>query len=127
MKSRRKRHRVATQQDVDLYLHDKSSNSPLTARVTALLLDLTKQGARLEFSQVLIDGRHLFYAALNSETTFIAIAFPPTDDDPEQTTTLLALPVWFDRDMEDSAMPFKMGIQFVNQAPPSVLSHFTRT
>ena len=24
--------------------------------------------------------------------------------------TLLARPVWFDRDMEDSTMPFRMGI-----------------
>lgn len=126
MKSRRKYPRTSTQQDVDLYLYNKSNDSQLTGRVTALLLDLSKQGARLEFCQVLIDGRHLFYAALDSDTICIAIVFPPTDDDPEKITTLLARPVWFDRDMEDSAMPFKMGVQFVQQAPPSILSHFIR-
>lgn len=126
MKSRRKYPRTSTQQDVDLYLYNKSNDSQLTGRVTALLLDLSKQGARLEFCQVLIDGRHLFYAALDSDTICIAIVFPPTDDDPEKITTLLARPVWFDRDMEDSAMPFKMGVQFDKQAPPSILSHFIR-
>ena len=75
---------------------------------------------------MLIGDRHLFYAALDSDTICIAIVFPPTDDDPEKITTLLARPVWFDRDMEDSAMPFKMGVQFVKQAPPSILSHFIR-
>ncbi|MCX5871112.1 MAG: PilZ domain-containing protein [Deltaproteobacteria bacterium] len=126
MKSRRKHPRTSTQQDVDLYLYDRNNDSQLTGRVTALLLDLSKQGARLEFSQVLIDGKHLFYATLDSDAIFIAIVFPPTDDDPEKITTLLARPVWFDRNMEDSAMPFKMGVQFVNQAPPSILSHFIR-
>lgn len=126
MKHRRNHPRTSTQQDVDLYLYNKSTDSQLTGGVTALLLDLSKQGARLEFSQVLIGDRHLFYAALDSDTICIAIVFPPTDDDPEKMTTLLARPVWFDRNMEDSAMPFKMGIKFVNQAPPSILSYFIR-
>lgn len=126
MKNGRKRPRISTQQDVDLYLYNKGNDSQLTGTVTALLIDLSKQGARLEFSQVLLDGKHLFYTALASDTVFIAIVFPPTDDDPETMTTLLARPVWFDRDMEDHAMPFKMGVHFANQAPPSVLSHFIR-
>jgi len=126
MKSRRKNPRISTQQDVDLYLYDRSNDSQLTGPVTALLLDLSKQGAGLKFPQVFIDGKHLCYAALDSDTVFIAIVFPPTDDDPEKTTTLLARPVWFDRDMEDSAMPFRMGVHFVNQTPPSVLRHFIR-
>ena len=126
MKNKRNHPRTPTQQDVDLYLYNKSNDSQLTGRVTALLSDLSKQGARLEFCQVLIDGRHLFYAALDSDTLCIAIVFPPTDNDPEKMTTLLARPVWFDRDMEDSAMPFKMGVQFDKQAPSSILSHFIR-
>lgn len=124
MKSRRLHSRISTSQDVDLYLYDRSNNSQLTGRVAAKLLDLSKQGAGLRFSQVLIDGNHLCYAALDSDTIFITIVFRPTGDDPEKITTLLARPVWFDRDMEDSVIPFRMGVQFVAQAPPSVLSRF---
>ncbi len=123
MKSRRIRPRISTQQDVELYLYNKSNNSQLTGRVTALLLDLSKQGAGLKFPRVLIDGKHLFYAALDSDTIFIIIVFRSTDNDPEQVAPLLARPVWFDRDMEDSVMPFRMGVQFIAPAPPSVLSH----
>lgn len=124
MKSRRLHSRISTSQDVDLYLYDRSNDSQLSGRVAAMLLDLSKQGAGLKFSQVLIDGNHLCYAALDSDTIFITIVFRSTDDDPEKITTLLARPVWFDRDMGDSVMPFRMGVQFVDQAPPSVLSRF---
>lgn len=124
MISRRKYPRISTQQDVDLYLYNRNDDSQLTGLVPALLVDLTKQGAGLKFPQVLIDGRHLFYAALDSDTLLIALAFRPTDNDPENRTTLLARPVWFDRDMADSAMPFRMGVQFIDQIPPSLLSRF---
>jgi hypothetical protein len=116
MQSRRKHPRIPTQQDVDLYLYDRSNDCQLTGRVAALLVDQSQQGAGLRFSQVLTDGTHLFYAALDSDTLFIAIVCRPTDDDPEKMTTLLARPVWFDRDMEDNTMPFRMGVQFVDQA-----------
>lgn len=126
MKSRRTHERFSTQQDVDLYLYNKSNDSQLTDRVTALLLDVSRQGAGLRFSQVLIDGKHLFYAALDSDTTFLIIVFRSTDNDPEKMTHLVARPIWFDRDMEDSTMPFRMGVQFIDPAPPSVLSRLIR-
>lgn len=114
MKSGRKHSRTSAQQVVDLYLYDRSNDSQLTGPVAASLLDLSSQGAGLKFPQVLIDGNHLFYAALDSDTIFLTLVFRPSDDDPEKMTTLLARPVWFDRDMEDSAMPFRMGVQFID-------------
>lgn len=118
MISRRNYSRISTQHHVDLYLYDRSNDCQLTGRVTALLLDQSKLGAGLKFPQVYIDGNHLFYSALDSDTIFITIVFQPTDDDPEKMTTLLARPVWFNRDMEDSDMPFRMGIQFVADTTP---------
>ncbi|MFH2124463.1 MAG: hypothetical protein ABIJ50_13400 [Pseudomonadota bacterium] len=126
MKSKRKHPRISIPQDVDLYLYNSSDDSRLTGRVPALLVDLTKQGAGLRFPQVLIDGRHIFYAALASDTVFIALVLRSPADDPEKLTTLLARPVWFDRNMEDSVTPFRMGVQFVDQAPPAVLSFFVQ-
>ncbi|MBW6521732.1 MAG: PilZ domain-containing protein [Desulfoarculaceae bacterium] len=124
MKSRRKYPRNTTQQDVDLYLYDTSNNCQLTGRVSASISDLSSQGAGLKFSQALINGQHLCYAALESDTIFVTIVFQPTDDDSKNMTILLARPVWFDRDMEDSTMPFRMGVQFVDQNPPAALSVF---
>ncbi|MDD3814768.1 MAG: hypothetical protein PHZ02_08985 [Desulfocapsaceae bacterium] len=126
MKSRRTHQRISNQQDVDVYLYNKSNDSQLTDRVTALLLDMSRQGAGLKFSQVLIDGKHLFYAALDSDTIFLIIVFRSTDNDPEEMTPLVARPIWFDRDMEDSTMPFRMGVQFIAPATPSVLSRLIR-
>lgn len=114
MESRRKNRRSAHQQDVDLFLYDKSNKSQLTVGVPALLLNLSKHGAGLKCSQVLIDGNHLFYAALDSETIFLNIVFRPLADTDEETMTLLARPVWLNRDMEDRDMPFSMGVQFVD-------------
>ncbi len=114
MESRRKNRRSSHQQDVDLFLYDKSNKAQLTAGVPALLVNLSKQGAGLKCSQVLIDGNHLFYAALDSDTIFLNIVFRPKEDTDEEIMTLLARPVWLNRDMEDSNMPFSMGVQFVN-------------
>lgn len=126
MKNRRKHPRSSTQQDVELYLYNRNNDSQLTGQVTALLSNISKDGAGLKFSKALIDGQHLFYAALDSDTIFLVIVFRPTDDDPEKSTTLLAHPIWFDRDMEDSALPFRMGVHLVDHAPSSVLNRFVQ-
>ncbi len=114
MESRRKNRRSSHQQDVVLFLYDKSNKSQLTVGVPALLLNLSKHGAGLKCSQVLIDGNHLFYAALDSDTIFLNIVFRPLADTDEEIMTLLARPVWLNRDMEDRDMPFSMGVQFVD-------------
>ena len=115
MKSKREQQRITTVQNVELYLYDRNNDCLLPGRVTALVLDRSSQGVGLKFSQVLLDGKHLFYSALDSDTIFLTLVFQPSDDDdPEKMTTLLARPVWFDRDMKDSTMPFRMGVQFVD-------------
>lgn len=114
------------EQEIDLRLHDVSGNARLTGRVPALILDLSRQGAGLKFSQILVDGRHLFYTALDSETIFLEIVLRSPDDTPEKTRPLLARPIWLNRDMEDSAMPFRMGIQFIDELPSAVFSRLTQ-
>ncbi len=84
MKSRGKHPRISIQQDADLSLYDRSNDSQLTGGVAALLLDLSRQGTGLNFSQVFIDGRNLFYVALDSDNIFITIVLRTTDDDPEK-------------------------------------------
>jgi len=126
MNNRKKYPRILTEQEVDLRLHDLSGESRLTGQTPARLVDLSRQGAGLKLSHVLIDGRHLFYTALDSETMVIEIAFRPTDDAPEEMPPLLARPVWLNRDMEDSATPFRMGVQFVDLIPQAVFSLFTK-
>jgi len=121
MLNRRKYPRILTEQEVALQLHDVSTNARLTGRASALLLDLSRQGAGLKLSQVLIDGRHLFYAALDSETILIEIVFRATDD-AEEMPPIPARPVWLNRDMEDSTMPFRMGVQFIDEIPSAVFS-----
>lgn len=113
MESRRKNHRSFHQQDVDLFLYDKSNKSQLTVGVPALLLNLSKHGAGLKCSQVLIDGNHLFYAALDSDTIFLNIVFRSMEGT-DKEMALLARPVWLNRDMEDRDMPFSIGVQFVD-------------
>jgi hypothetical protein len=122
MNNRREHPRISTRQDVELYLYDKSTDTQLTERVPARLSDLSKKGAGLKFTQVLIDGRHLFYTALDSETIFIGIIFRPMDDASEETPPLLARPVWLNRDMEDNIMPFRMGVQFIDEIQSAVFS-----
>lgn len=121
MKNRRRHPRISIEHEINLHLYDLQTHSRLTGGLPALLADLSVQGAGLKFSQVLIDGRHLFYSALDSNTVGILLIFPPRENDSEEVE-IAVRPIWFDRDMEDQITPFRMGVQFVEEAPASLLS-----
>lgn len=110
-----------------LYLYDSRSDTNLTGQIVALLEDISKQGAGLRISQVFVDGKHIFYAGLGSETTVLKMVFRSTEGNPEAITTLFARSVWFDRDMQDTTdMPFRIGVKFVEPVPKSCLGCFDR-
>lgn len=127
MHNRRKCQRIVLRRDIQLSLFDKSRGIHTTQPIQATLADLTRHGAMVTFSRVLAEGRHLFYAALESDDLLIAIKFAANKETAEPLPTLLTRPVWFDRDMHDDVQPFRMGLQFVSQIPPFLLPCSTQT
>ena len=120
MLTERKHQRIPAKLNVGLCLYDQKSETKLTREVSCCLSDISRQGAGLKIPQILIDGKHLCYAALDSDTINLILIFHDITDE-TASTVILARPIWFDRDMDDTALPFKIGVEFLVQASKELL------
>lgn len=82
--------------------------------VSCRLHDLSKKGAGLVTTRIIIDNHHLFFAALESDTIILHIEFalPGAEEGSGTEITIPVRPVWFDRLIDEEQKPFKMGIEF---------------
>ncbi|MCB2182952.1 MAG: hypothetical protein KQH63_13040 [Desulfobulbaceae bacterium] len=92
----------------------------LTPPVRCQIFDLSKYGARIITSQVIVDQHHLFFSTLESDefTLFLEVEAAETSDDEktekEQLNQLIfpVRPIWFDRVLDQVQKPFKIGFEF---------------
>lgn len=122
MEKERKHQRMPTKFNVGLCLYDQRTETKLTREVSCQLSDISSQGAGLKIPQILIDGKHLCYAALDSETINLTLVFHDITNE-SASTIILARPIWFDRDMNDAVLPFKIGVEFLAQASKEFLNN----
>ncbi|NOR10687.1 MAG: hypothetical protein GQ541_04275 [Desulfovibrionaceae bacterium] len=120
MVTERKHQRISAKLNVGLCLYDQKTETKLTREVSCFLSNISRQGAGLKIPQILIDGKHLCYAALDSDTINLILIFHDITDE-TASTVILARPIWFDRDMDDSALPFKIGVEFLGQTSKELL------
>ncbi|MBC8317832.1 MAG: PilZ domain-containing protein [Desulfobulbaceae bacterium] len=120
MERERKHERLSAKLNVGLCLYDQTTGTKLTREVSCRLSDISRQGAGLKIPQILIDGKHLCYTAQDSDTVDLILVFHDITDE-SASTVILAKPVWFDRDMEDTVLPFKIGVEFLAQASNELL------
>jgi hypothetical protein len=120
MVTERKHQRISAKLNVGLCLYDQKTETKLTREVSCFLSNISRQGAGLKIPQILIDGKHLCYAALDSDTINLILIFHDITDE-TASTVILARPIWFDRDMDDSALPFKIGVEFLDQTSKELL------
>jgi hypothetical protein len=120
MEKERKHERMPSKLNVGLCLYDQKTGTQLTREVSCRLSDISRQGAGLKIPQILIDGKHLCYTALDSDTVSLILVFHDITDE-TASTVIYAKPVWFDRDMDDTILPFKIGVEFLAQAPNELL------
>jgi hypothetical protein len=120
MVTERKHQRISAKLNVGLCLYDQKTETKLTREVSCFLSNISRQGAGLKIPQILIDGKHLCYAALDSDTINLILIFHDITDE-TASTVILARPIWFDRDMDDSALPFKIGVEFLGETSKELL------
>ena len=120
MVTERKHQRISAKLNVGLCLYDQKTETKLTREVSCFLSNISRQGAGLKIPQILIDGKHLCYAALDSDTINLILIFHDITDE-TASTVIFARPIWFDRDMDDSALPFKIGVEFLGQTSKELL------
>ena len=120
MVTERKHQRISAKLNVGLCLYDQKTETKLTREVSCFLSNISRQGAGLKIPQILIDGKHLCYAALDSDTINLILIFHDITDE-TASTVIFARPIWFDRDMDDSALPFKIGVEFLGETSKELL------
>ncbi len=100
---RRKFNRVPVQISASLSLRRNKTGEIISTPVQCRLFDISKSGAGIYLSQVMVNSHHLFFDALESDdcTLFLEI-----------DTLLPVRPVWFDRELDKEDNPFKMGLEF---------------
>lgn len=120
MEQERKHERMPVKLNVGICLYDMKTETKLTREVSCRLSDISRQGAGLKIPQILIDGKHLCYNALDSDTVHLILVFHDITDE-SASTVIFAKPIWFDRDMEDTVLPFKIGVEFLVHASNELL------
>ncbi|MFH1216911.1 MAG: PilZ domain-containing protein [Pseudomonadota bacterium] len=97
-----------------LYLCQGRYGEKLCRPISCRVQDFSQKGACVVTNLIIVDSRHLFFAALESDKFFLHLEFTfKADGQTEaETFTLPVRPVWFDRLIDEEQKPFKIGIEF---------------
>jgi len=105
----RLRQRISIEIPVNVFLQNKSTGKISTRHVTGILVNLSKVGACIIFTKILLDGTHLFFTSLEqAENNLFLKDFPINDD----ASCVTATAVWMDICTYNQQPSFKMGIKF---------------
>ncbi len=103
--------RVECNLTMNVGLQDRHTGMPLPGLLNTTVISFSAQGACLILSRLAINGKHLFYETLNSDS-YNLLLYPDGRDSGKAEQTLAARSVWMDscRHLEKPA--FKIGIHF---------------
>jgi len=107
------RHPVAI--DVEFYIWNERTESPLTARAKGCLINISKEGACLKTNTVRMAGYHLLLNnSLDGETPLILEFQKPWDGG---TFTVKSNIIWYNRSHCDREYRFEFGLAFLCLSP----------
>jgi len=102
--------RIETNIPVCLRLQKNGTEHLHPGSVSATIVNISKSGACLLISKLLINGKHLFFATLNSSHTMILQSEENTGK--IKTFNIAAQSVWMDSYKNDNRLCFKVGVCF---------------
>ena len=110
-KRQSKRHSIVF--NATLYLCEGHNGPPKSKPIHCQIINLSRHGAGLITSQIIVDNQHLFFASLDSDDSILHLQLEiPKSDDSSASLTLAVRPVWFDRILDREPKPFKIGVEF---------------
>ena len=118
---RRLAKRYRTKEEVRLFLREAEGLQKLAGPLPAGLVDISLTGAGIRMTQVVVDRHHIFYASLDSPDMALCLEFPQITTDDGEPFVIPVRPVWLDRDLDDSATPFRLGVEFLEKFPKDIL------
>jgi len=99
-----------------LYLCDGQNGPRKSDSINCQVVDLSRHGAGIITSQIIIDNQHLFFAALESDDTILHLEIDVlSDKENSDSLTFAVRPIWFDRILDKEPKPFKLGVEFFDK------------
>lgn len=102
--------RIETNIPVFLRLQENGTEHLHPGSVSATMVDISKSGACLLIPKLLINGKHLFFATLNS--THVMILQSEENTGNIKKFNISAQSVWMDSYKHDNRMCFQVGVCF---------------
>ncbi len=94
-------------------LQDIQTGTILPGLITATVINFSPQGACLIVPKMTIDGKHLFYNTLNSDSHYLRLSSQDQNGIAEEFT-IAARSVWMDVCDYQGKPAFKIGIHFLD-------------
>lgn len=107
---RRKEKRQACNLQVEVFLSQGMEGPEITPHLTAQLVSLTRQGADVALDEIMHESTHLALTPMGSDILLFNIILPA--DNEENSLTVPAIPVWFDKKTGTGMPPFRIGLKF---------------
>lgn len=96
---------------VDVFLTQGNDGPSITPLFKAHLVSFSRQGADVALTEIMYESTHLALTPMSSRNLLINITMPAGN--PENSFTVAARPVWFDKKNEPDIPPFRIGLQFI--------------
>jgi len=108
---RRKSRRVPVEMTAELLISDRNDGEALCDPVKGMVADLNGNGISLCLSSMVSDGKHLFYLVHENNDFDLMLRFT---DNQSRRYNVTCQPVWFDREMDEEPMYYRLGLVFTN-------------
>ncbi len=106
--------RLESEYRVGIRLQESDSGDFMPGLCSGVMVNISRGGVCLVLSQMLLEGKHLFFSALDSDRYNLVLLI----DNPESGEHSFAIParsVWMDSCHYDNAPAFKIGLCFYEQ------------
>ncbi len=94
-------------------LQDMHTGIPLPGLITTTVINFSPQGACLVLPKLTINGNHLFYETLNSDS-YNLLLYPEGRDGFDEELMIAARSIWMDTCEHMDKPAFKIGIHFLH-------------
>ncbi|HER63337.1 MAG TPA: PilZ domain-containing protein [Desulfobacteraceae bacterium] len=106
---------------IDVVAMDSDCNEVLAGPFPGRIINISRHGACLLMSRVILNSFHLFYSTKEKENSCIQLTI---NIQPEIINCkITGQPVWMDIFREGDIRAFKMGIEFVGDADNEEMAH----
>jgi hypothetical protein len=108
----RRAKRISVELQVSVCLFDNRRQARIGDALAGRIKNFSPLGAAMTVATIMLEGRHLFYSCTDNPDIVLELVFA-LDGLPEKIITVLATPVWFDRDLESDKARFDVGLKFL--------------